>query len=1243
MEGNSRAQYFPPHDSLAAEVLNKLQGNPGFASVALPEGFTFQHIPVSSSTMVSAPAPMLNPSLVASSLGQVSIPSDGVILSSASSLDPALTQLLVAAQSANTGVATHSSASTLISDVVPVLASNMPLNLQPRSMAQNLHPVLSASLAQSNNATAVFLPPDPAPPERLPAPTNSSEAMTITVQCTMSDTVIVVGQQMWQCCMCRDSYGFDVSVDQHLALRHNLLITPPTQHQPAMHMTTSAALGVTSLATSTCSSADANADIKRQMLASSSSLQTISEKSLSLLKAPDCGRSGLEREVALLMAQTFTHAGDGPMLNDDTHTASAASLTSFIPKKDHDSAEGLQSNPRPFPDIADQIKKTDQLADCAASTAEPGTTNVFGNMISKVEKAILSAPNADTRNDLLLVATELARMRKDVSSKRSKMKKKHRYITCPECGKEVRNRKDLIKQHNRCHETAKTFRCLVCNKMFKYAHTLRRHVVQQGHEGGMPAELPGNLSVDADANEGGSGGGGGTGTVSGVTAEAAKPAKSVKAEAEEEEEDEAERFMTISFSPPSPEHRAKSSDSQAGSLDNTVTPSSQSAGDSQYAVGVPAYEKILALLLEKGEKNRTAAGKKVSLLQCFVCDREIRNRNYYISRHARCHLEDLCYTCGVCGLEFYRTDYYKEHMLQHGVKPTSQLSKGKKIPASMKQKGAGKGRKKVWTPKPLTVPCKICGKGIFNRTYNIKRHAQQHSILEWETILGAAPHTDQAQPRPSAAPQRSIRCGMCGMTFKSYTLKRRHMLTHRSSFSCRACGAKFDAVVEMVAHSQTCRKNSSDLGSEGHEEGQQMEGHGLSLLGRRQLSSAGGKKFECPVCKASIINTTQNVKRHMRELHSDGLPHTCSVCGRTYNSYHKLQRHVKSHGDTGGICHVCGKVFQTKSALRSHTKLHASPEGMFQCPQCPKSFRFQGRLEKHLKKHAERADICPHCGKVYISKIHLKRHISVLHLGVKDYRHKCGQCGAQFFESVQLRDHIAFRHHGIQLYQCKYCSKGFNCRPTMVRHERKEHTNYLPYKCNHCTQCFAEKSKLVAHEMTHTGMSPHKCDVCSKFFTTGSALKAHKNLHLGNKPFVCAVCGKTYLKNWHMLQHMRKAHHTLEVVLYDTPPHNAQGQELTQQQQQQQQTLNQGDILPTVDQTCLQGPDTKFLHVPQTMDAKFVHESVPGGEYIHMQAAAGANTIQPRGNLQPVTHNMMQGHTHIAMQPNIVYPQKQEF
>ena len=791
MDRNARAQYYPPQDSLAAEMLNKLQDASGFTMVAVPEGYALH--PPSNSSLVSGATAGLNSSLIASSLSQTSVSADGTILSSASGLDPALTQLLVDA-----GTNHQTAASSLISDVPPALTSSMSVTL-PSGSVHTLHSVLSATLAQapSHEPASVLLPADPSPQN--PPPIPSAEAMTITVQCTMFDTVIVVGQQNWQCCMCRDIHGFETSIDQHLALKHNLHPTPLGRQESRVaadgnSATTSAVLP---------QSQDNTFAENKTLLPSAQPLQTISEQALASLKGtdPSNSRSGLEREVALLMAQTFTHSGDASVVIEGVNKGDSFPISSASSREQKDL---VLSSDATYANNASGNSRSELLPN--AKDKEAGNMNVFGKMITKVERAILSASDLDTKNDLLLVATELARMRKDVTSKRSKMRRTHRYISCPECGKEVRNRKDLIKQHNRCHEKTKKYRCLICNKLFKYIHTLRRHVAQQGHKGGMPSDTAMNPTLGDDNSVTSVGE-----TTSGV--------QLVKTEMEEAEEEDVEQLMTVSFSPLSAESKEASSESKA---------------DDRPSAGEPAYEKILAMLLSKGERNRTPTGRKLSLLQCFVCDREIRNRNYYITRHARCHMEDLCYSCSVCGMEFYRRDYYRDHMLQHGDSSSQESENAAPVTRGQgskdKQEKAGgpqPGRKKAWTPKPPTVPCKICGKGIFNRTYNIKRHAQQHSILEWESILSSSQDLpfNRPQPKASASSQRPIHCGVCGMSFKSYTLKRRHMLKHRFSFSCRVCHYKFDSGAELMAHTSMCRKSGSAT-SDADQEQEQHAGSG---------------------------------------------------------------------------------------------------------------------------------------------------------------------------------------------------------------------------------------------------------------------------------------------------------------------------------------------------------------------------------------------------------------------------------
>ena len=777
MEGDSRTHYYN-QDNLAVEVLNKLHSSSGFTTVAVPEGFSLHPSAANSSLLQGATS--LNASLITPSASQgavAGVSSDGVLLGSAASLDSALTQFLVAAQS---GGVNQNSAASLVSNLPSALAPSVAATV-PSSSAQLLHPVLSASLTPVPSQTAgtdvLVANIAAAPPE--PTPVAGSEPMTITVHCTTSDTVIVVGQHNWQCCMCRDMHGFDTSIDQHLAVKHSLVLTPSTtapQEERVVSKDTSATAGFEQPERV----AFGNSSVPPS---SAEPLQTISEQALASLQNPDSAnaRSGLEREVALLMAQTFTHSG-------------TISLESEEAKKESDftiSTEGEEKF-KHEPDYTESVHTSASEQAPPSKDGEVGSVTVYNNMINKVERAILSTVDSEAKNDLLLVATELARMQKDLTSKRRQMKKYHRYITCPECGKEVRNRKDLIKQHNRCHEKTKKYRCLVCNKMFKYTHTLRRHVLQQGHKGGMPEDLEVSPPQDLE---------GSVVSVGEVSFE-----KLVKAEVDEGDSDSG-AFVTVDLS--------------SLSVDESKTVPPDKKAGSAVPPGEPAYEKILAMLLSRGEQNRTPQGRKVSLLQCFVCDREIRNRNYYITRHARCHMEDLCYTCSVCGVEFYRTDYYKEHMAQHGQTSSENnteldVSSSKEKLSQVEEKTDKSPRvkpKRVTTSKPATVPCKICGKGIFNRTYNIKRHAQQHSILEWESILGSSqdsPSTRKPPSRSTASAQLSVSCGLCGQSFKSYTLKRRHMLKHRSSFPCRGCHQRFASGAELLAHSQVCRKEGGE-------------------------------------------------------------------------------------------------------------------------------------------------------------------------------------------------------------------------------------------------------------------------------------------------------------------------------------------------------------------------------------------------------------------------------------------------
>jgi hypothetical protein len=790
-------------------VMNSLHDNPDFSTVSLPEGFTLHQTPASAA-LVSSASNMLPSSL--NLIHSSHNPSgDSLILNTSAGLDTAtLTQLLTSTGNpvSNMVAQNQNSVVSFMADV-----SSMLSEAGDSGSTRDLHPILAATLESVMQGQ-----PDSPPPDPLPL---APDAMTITVQCTLLDTVIVVGQQNWQCCMCRDVNGFDVSIDQHMALKHDRQLGPTAAFSQAddikvpQGLLNSAAMRGMNFSQQQQDQAQQHHhnDLSQQHhqnlsqkqphqhrhhsvsfgkgIHLSEPLQTISEQALASLKIPEeqsaSTRSGLEREVAMLMAHTFPQSGQDR----------AAAVRNSDAFDDLAEENGIENVPRGSGKIT------------------------LGKMINKVEKAMWTTSDDEMKTDLMHVAKQLNRMRKD-NLRPFTFRRRSRYTLCPVCGKLVRNRKDYMKQHYRCHEATKTYRCLICNKVFKYMHTLKRHVVKQGHEGGLPPQPSQDQAADHQSVL----------SIDYIT-EADSCMSDIKMEHEIEQQEEEEEEVNTSMA-------------SANDNDNVVS----------LEAGKPAYEKILAMFQAKGAQARTPAGKKLTLVQCFVCDKEVRNRNYYIQRHARCHLDALCYVCRICNKEFYRSDHYRQHAETHeneeAVKTPTQSSVNLLMNQAAKRMISE--RRKLLR-KANSLKCNICNKNIFNKSFNIKRHALSvHSIQDWTSIVGKnspkqnslqkslsqsslvscrlcakslvnkpsilknhaqsahstddwksiVPQSHSSPPSPSTTVAPGVQCMACSQTFKTYALKRRHMLLHRSSFWCNRCEAKFETGANLFSHSRTC-------------------------------------------------------------------------------------------------------------------------------------------------------------------------------------------------------------------------------------------------------------------------------------------------------------------------------------------------------------------------------------------------------------------------------------------------------
>uniref|UniRef100_A0A0X3PXB0 Zinc finger protein 596 n=1 Tax=Schistocephalus solidus TaxID=70667 RepID=A0A0X3PXB0_SCHSO len=179
---------------------------------------------------------------------------------------------------------------------------------------------------------------------------------------------------------------------------------------------------------------------------------------------------------------------------------------------------------------------------------------------------------------------------------------------------------------------------------------------------------------------------------------------------------------------------------------------------------------------------------------------------------------------------------------------------------------------------------------------------------------------------------------------------------------------------------------------------------------------------------------------------------------------------------------------------------------------------------KDDRRPYSRGFMCEICGKSFCNMASVKRHVDIIHKGLR--KHFCEICGQGFSQEEDLKNHIDDAHGGQQVLTCDICRKIFKHKRSLRKHVECTHNPLQEYACEFCGMAFTKKRHLNQHiNGIHRDPKACECEICGKVFSEKSTMNRHiKAIHKALRPFACEICGRNFTEMGHLKRHINCRH-----------------------------------------------------------------------------------------------------------------------